>query len=366
MLIFGFSNLYTKITLLNTRIDNINDIEQPNVSSSICLSDTEPGPNENFDSDDSFTKQPKNNESTTRHDNNYITNKHNNHIINNDITNEHNCDYITDNMPKIRCLFKINKINGFQQCSHLMGSTDTSTENFISYLVSQHRITEKSHKQQLEQQQSKQINIDAMFTVNDPKRKARRDQKFIAEFDSNYQLPSERHCQKLLTDAFLASKEHLKEMICNNIITCSLTCDLWTRWNHMGYFGDAISLLTATLKPFAEATELLGGSKYATISFMYSVITVIEQGLLLFSKTSNMNFYSANNVFENNVIYDDDDGVQEDYTSNGKQHQININNPQNSMLATLLDPRCKPLSFISEFLKNKTIELLKTKYEESQ
>ncbi|CAG8684600.1 29762_t:CDS:2, partial [Racocetra persica] len=242
-------------------IDNMDDIEQPNVSSSICLSDTEPGPNENFDSDDFFTRQPKkrknlsitteqkkkkkvfsksiirtenlSNESTTRHDNDYITNEHNNHITNNDIANEHNCDYITSNMPEsssntnqppkpnlkdlqlvpidkvlrkswiwsyyqlyqpvqpykwiVRCLFKINGINGFQQ------------------------ITEESHKQQLEQQQFKQINIDAMFAINDPKRKARRNQKFIsmlvkdhlpinireepgfieflAEFDPNYQYP---------------------------------------------------------------------------------------------------------------------------------------------------------------------------------
>ncbi|CAG8802168.1 22262_t:CDS:1, partial [Racocetra persica] len=162
----------------------------------------------------------------------------------------------------------------------------------------------------------------------------------------------------------------------------NLTSDEW----------DAISLLTAILKPFAEATELLGGSKYATISFMYSAITVIEQGFLLFSKTSNMNFYSANDVFEDDVIYDDDNRVQEDHTSNRKQRRININNLQNctnleekiksalydamvhywnvpsneAMLATLLDPRCKPLSFMSESLKNKTIELLKTKYEESR
>ncbi|CAG8566067.1 10269_t:CDS:2, partial [Cetraspora pellucida] len=106
----------------------MNDIEQLNVFSSICLSNTEPGPNKNFDSDDFFTRQPKkrknlsitteqkkkkkvfsksiicienlSNESTTRHDNDYITNEHNNHITNNDIANKHNCDYITGNMPE--------------------------------------------------------------------------------------------------------------------------------------------------------------------------------------------------------------------------------------------------------------------------
>src|SRR6185437_10100192 len=158
---------------------------------------------------------------------------------------------------------------------------------------------------------------------------------------------------------------------------------------------DAISILTAVLKPFTEATELLGGSKYATISFMYGAITVIEQGLISFtSRALNTDFDSSNDVFEDDVVYEDDEdeGVQMKYVSNEKRRRININNPQNcekleekikaalydamvhywevpsdeAMLATLLDPRCKPLSFMSESLKNETIELLKTKYEESQ
>ncbi|CAG8698279.1 2403_t:CDS:1, partial [Cetraspora pellucida] len=37
-----------------------------------------------------------------------------------------------------------------------------------------------------------------------------------------------------------------------------------------------------------------------------------------------------------------------------------------AMLATLLDLRCKPLSFMSESLKNETFKLLKAKYKESQ
>ncbi|CAG8708578.1 14384_t:CDS:1, partial [Racocetra fulgida] len=35
-----------------------------------------------------------------------------------------------------------------------MGSTDTSTGNFIGHLVSRYRIIEESHNQQLKQQQS--------------------------------------------------------------------------------------------------------------------------------------------------------------------------------------------------------------------
>ncbi|CAG8796899.1 14062_t:CDS:2, partial [Racocetra fulgida] len=127
--------------------------------------------------------------------------------------------------------------------------------NFIGYLVLRHAITEALHKQKL-QQDPKQQNIDQVFQkiiTNDPKQKTIRDQKFVsmlvkdqlpiniqegtgfneflAEFDPNYQLPSERLCQRLLTDAFLSSKKNLKKILNINAISCSLTCDLWTERN---------------------------------------------------------------------------------------------------------------------------------------
>ncbi|CAG8587629.1 17160_t:CDS:2, partial [Cetraspora pellucida] len=200
---------------------------------------------------------------TNEHDYNYVTNKQDNDYVTNEhdndhVTNEHNDDHVTnehnnnhkdssisknglsmnqaikpnlkdlqlipiDKIPeKISCLFNVNGINELQPCGHLMGSMDSSTGNFIGYL----------------QQQSKQTNINEVFqriAANDPKRKTRRDQKFITEFDSSYHLPCERQCRKLLTDAFLSSKESLKEILSNNIITCSLTCNLWTGQNRMGY-----------------------------------------------------------------------------------------------------------------------------------
>ncbi|CAG8553556.1 11855_t:CDS:2, partial [Cetraspora pellucida] len=131
-------------------------------------------------------------DNTNEHDNNYVTNEHNNeHVINNDnkhVINEHDSDNVNISIPEgssstkqppkpnlkdlqlvpidkiVRCLFKINEINRLQPCGHLMGSTDTSTSNFIGHL------------------QSKQKNIDEVFqriAANDPKQKARRDQKFI-------------------------------------------------------------------------------------------------------------------------------------------------------------------------------------------
>ncbi|CAG8477855.1 8354_t:CDS:2 [Cetraspora pellucida] len=536
-------------------------------------------------------------DNTNEHDNNYVTNEHNNeHVINDDnehVINEHDSDDVnisisegsssTKQPPKLNLkdlqLVPIDKVPGKR-------STDTSTGNFIGHLVSRHGITEESHK--LQQQQSKQKNIDEVFqriAANDPKRKARRDQKFIsmlvkdqlpiniregasfveflAEFDPNYQLPSKRHCRKLLTDAFLSSKEHLKEMLSNNFITCSLTCDLWTGRNCMGYLGvtctfidndfqlneivltlkylpyphtgkaiadalnfiiddwkltdkvftitmdnssnmvkatkcmpnivqisctahtlqcaigkglldaetliahakrlmlffttpkqterlidiqknlhrfenidlknndhqlqiiadvptkwnssfliwkrllqiqgiisvmianltldsdlqtrkdgvclekinltsdewNAILLLTEVLRPFAEATELLGGSKYAMISFMYSAIAIIEQGLLSFSKTSDMDFDSADDRCRIKINNSQDctnlEGKIKLALYDAMIHYWNVPSDE-AMLVTLLDPWCKPFSFISESLKKKPYELLKTKYEESQ
>ncbi|CAG8510589.1 31982_t:CDS:2, partial [Racocetra persica] len=122
---------------------------------------------------------------------------------------------------------------------------------------------------------------------------------------------------------------------------------------------DAILLLITVLRFFAEATDLLGCSKYATISFMYSAITVIKQGLLL-DKTLDIDFDSFEDVFDNDVICKDD---KKYYMSN--QQQINVSSNE-AMLATLLDPQCKAFSFMSRSLKKKTIELLKAGYEEAQ
>lgn len=161
----------------------------------------------------------------------------------------------------------------------------------------------------------------------------------------------------------------------------NLTTDEW----------NTISLLTTVLRPFAEATELLGGSKYATISFMYNAIMVIKQGLS-FTTMSDIDFDSPDDAFDNDIDYEDeDDKIQENDISSSKR-RVNINTPQNcrnleekiksalydammhywdlpsdeAVLATILDPRCKPLSFMPELLKNMAFELLKDKYEESR
>ncbi|CAG8565957.1 2381_t:CDS:2, partial [Scutellospora calospora] len=80
----------------------------------------------------------------------------------------------------------------------------------------------------------------------------------------------------------------------------------------------ATSLITI-LRPFAEATELLGGSKYATISFMYSTIIVIKQKLLTYNNNLNIDFDFSCNVFDDDVVYEGNEELEENYESSKKR-----------------------------------------------
>jgi hypothetical protein len=151
----------------------------------------------------------------------------------------------------------------------------------------------------------------------------------------------------------------------------------------------AIKQLIKILEPFASGTKLLEGSKYATISFIYDVVTEIQNGV-----------YSTYNIEPNSIdlinpttIFDDDIGVEDpddddDVDDHPKRRKILINTPQDcrdliekvksalymaideywnvpqseGMIATFLDPRCKSLNFASELQKNQTKVLLKEIY----
>lgn len=155
----------------------------------------------------------------------------------------------------------------------------------------------------------------------------------------------------------------------------------------------AIKELIKILEPFASGTELLEGSKYATISFMYDAITEITNGIINSNEITpeEIDLTNHTTVFDHDIGIDDpgDDDEIDDYP---KRRKISINIPQNcnnligkvksalymamghywnvpqdeGMIATFLDPRCKSLSFASESQINRTKTLLRVIYEEAK
>lgn len=150
----------------------------------------------------------------------------------------------------------------------------------------------------------------------------------------------------------------------------------------------AIGELIIILEDFAEATEYLGGSKYTTISLMYSILEIISQKLLPDdSEVEIVDLSNPNTAFDDNIGYTD---APEDDTEGFKSRKISINSPQNcfnlknkvktalynaikhywnvpqehGMLATLLDPRFKDLEFASEVVRTKTLEQIKKAYQD--
>ena len=153
-------------------------------------------------------------------------------------------------------------------------------------------------------------------------------------------------------------------------------------WNEM-------KKLIIILEDFAGVTEYLGGSKYTTISLMYSLLVMISQKVMPVddSNTEVIDLTSPNTAFDDDVGYDDapDD---EPITGYPKRRKININIPQScvdlekrvkaalyqsinhywevpqeqGMLAALLDPRLKELEFASESLRIRTHEQLREIY----
>jgi len=152
-----------------------------------------------------------------------------------------------------------------------------------------------------------------------------------------------------------------------------------------------IGKLIIILEDFAEATEYLGGSKYTTISLMYSVLAIINQKILPDdnSNVEVVDLTSPNTAFDDDVGYEDAP-EDEPISKQPKCRKININIPQNctdldkrvkaalyqsmnhywevpqeqGMLAALLDPRFKELGFASNSLCIRTQEQLRNAYQD--
>jgi len=189
----------------------------------------------------------------------------------------------------------------------------------------------------------------------------------------------------LATKNDLDSKKDYKRL--NSIM---LTLDEW----------DLIQDLMPVLKPYAEATELLGGSNYCTHSMMNPILINIKKqfrpsssrGIAAVEKI-NINFNDNNTAFDEDIAIDENEQPQVEVENNSQQlpKRIQINNPVNchglmdkiklglfaamnhywndltspdKLLPTLLDPRMKDLSFVSDLERTAAKDLLKEKYEE--
>ncbi|CAG8637881.1 11553_t:CDS:2, partial [Diversispora eburnea] len=177
-------------------------------------------------------------------------------------------------------------------------------------------------------------------------------------------------------------------------------------WKHLIKIKNLIDILVSTmlidndpsvLEDFVEATEYLGGSKYTTISLMYSILMVISQKILsdddLDDNSDNDSNIEIIDLTGSNTIFDDDVSYRdapedEPITEQSKRRKININIPQvytnlenrvkivlyqamnhywkvsqeHRILVALLDPRFKELEFASDLLHIKTQEQLKDAY----
>src|SRR3954451_830301 len=190
----------------------------------------------------------------------------------------------------------------------------------------------------------------------------------------------------LATKNDLDSKKDYKRL--NSIM---LTSDEW----------DLIQDLIPVLKPYAEATELLGGSNYCTHSMMNPILINIKKRFRPSSSRGtaaveriNINFNDNNTAFDEDIVIDDENEqpqAEVEIHSQQLPKRIQINNPvnchglmdkiklglfaamnyywndltsPNKLLPTLLDLRMKDLNFASDLERTAAKDLLKEKYEE--
>jgi hAT family C-terminal dimerisation region len=155
----------------------------------------------------------------------------------------------------------------------------------------------------------------------------------------------------------------------------------------------AIKQLIKILEPFASGTELLEGSKYATISFMYDAITEITNGVISSNEINpeEIDLTNHTTIFDHDIGIEDPDDDDE-IDDHPKRRKISINIPQDcnnligkvksalymamdyywnvpqdeGMIATFLDPRCKSLNFASDSQITRTKTLLREIYKEAK
>ncbi|CAG8541975.1 8817_t:CDS:2, partial [Ambispora leptoticha] len=149
--------------------------------------------------------------------------------------------------------------------------------------------------------------------------------------------------------------------------------------------------LTVLLAPFAKITELLGGSNYSTLSFMWPAITTLTRNCEPISANidEEIDLISILTIFdeeEEEDIVDLDEELEIITTADG--NKIKLSQPQDtddlvekvkenlhkalcyywdaplnsSLIAMLLDPRCKSMNKLDSWERDKAISLLREEY----
>ncbi|CAB4490538.1 unnamed protein product [Rhizophagus irregularis] len=67
--------------------------------------------------------------------------------------------------------------------------------------------------------------------------------EFIHELDPNYQIPSDKTIQQLMAESYNQIKVVLTKKFSKNIISYSITTDLWTVRSRNGYIGITYSFI---------------------------------------------------------------------------------------------------------------------------
>ncbi|CAJ0830411.1 10988_t:CDS:2, partial [Entrophospora sp. SA101] len=193
---------------------------------------------------------------------------------------------------------------GVGLCKHHVKIINGSTGNSINHLSNVHGITKENYKEKnnFSTKQKSQLTLPNLFKIDDPNSK------------SDY---------KRLKSVFLTDDEWL-----------------------------LMSDLVQILGPFAEATDLLGGSKYSTFSLIYPTLMALINQL-----TSDQNNDDDFNVEEESDVFHKAKGLadlikERLYFALIYYYEKPI---QDALIASLLDPRSKCLRFLSQERKSNVI-----------
>ncbi|CAG8732827.1 2719_t:CDS:2, partial [Racocetra persica] len=162
--------------------------------------------------------------------------------------------------------------NSQRECGQLV-KTQGSTGNFQSHLNT-YRITKPIQKNST----TPQLTINKMFqcTVKQNSRQKESIERALVEWIVTNSQPL-HHAIKLMKATISADSDSNIHKDANRLKSMMITEDEWI----------VLEELTMLLALFAEITELLDGSNYSTLSFLWPAITILTQNCALLVVSTN-------------------------------------------------------------------------------